>query len=73
MNINYKVLSIIITNPVYIDNRDNYLKCFYKFGSEEIGAVLIKGVNTMRGYKTNMVPDTPVTKALIEYCKYLIG
>ena len=67
------VMAIINTNHLYIEDCDNYLRCFYKFGNEQIGAILIKRIDTVYGYKTRKVPNMSITNALIDYCKERIG
>lgn len=70
-----RIIVTVIVNikHLHIDDRDNYLRCFYKFGNEQIGAILIKRIDTVYGYKTRKVPDMSIVNALIDYCKEHIG
>ena len=60
---------VIKTNEMYIEDTHNYLRCFYQFGQEEIGAILVKQNGVIHGYKTRMVPSGEITTAIINYCK----
>ena len=68
-NANDIVRYVVKTNEMYIENKCNYLRCFYQFGQEEIGAILIKQNGVIHGYKTRMVPSGEITTAIIDYCK----
>ena len=61
----------IRTNSVNVVHFNNCIYCFYQFGQEQVGAVLDNG--TVHGYRTNMIPDSVITNALIDYCKRYIG
>lgn len=69
MYINYLVSAIINTNHLYVEDRYSFTKCFYKFGNAEIGVILFKCTNSVCEYRTSTVPNTPITRALIEHCK----
>lgn len=58
---------IIHTNRVNITHLDDCTYCFYQFGQEQVGVILSNGI--VHRYKTNMIPNSVITNALIDYCE----
>lgn len=69
VDINKLIKMAIATNQMEVEDCDNYFRCFYCFGQEQIGAILIKQNGVIHGYRTRMIPNNEIFDAVIEHCK----
>ena len=57
---------VIRTNEMHVEDTHNYLRCFYRFGPNLIGAVRIG--NSCAGFKSACFPKSELSDMLINYC-----
>ena len=69
-NIISEISRIIRTNQVNVTQFNDCTYCYYQFGQEQVGVILSNGI--IHRYRTNMIPDSVITNALIDYCERCI-
>lgn len=68
-NIISEISRIIRTNQVNVTQFNDCTYCYYQFGQEQVGVILIKQNGVIHGYRTCMLPNNEIFDAVIEHCK----